>query len=271
VAIHTQSVGGARRWTSVLIAVLCTCGVPIESPTDPGPPVHEIQYEYRWDWGDAATLEDGSWTVTNDQGFFIRVTSGAITHYSVQLVPCPADESEVTWQNPFGVANAWAGHSDIPQDPSFISQQFVQSLVNPAPQTAHVTVVEHIYCQVHAVLGPADSEANGLGRHVFMQDRTLVLDGVYRAPASSDEIPFHLESALGIGGFLEWDGARVDMSGVGVRVVLTHRLDTLFYQVNFETQNSSEIAWAVMSNVLSHATVQVQRSTAPAESKTPYP
>jgi len=239
------------------------CGVPTESTTDPAPSIHEIEYEHRWDWGKATPLDGGGWSVTNDEGFFIQVLSGGITHYSVQLVPCEPPVSAMRWKSIFGISNAWAGHSEIAPDPSLITQQNVQSLVNPVTvRTANVTVKDHTYCQVHAVLGPADTDANGLDMHGFMADQTLVLSGLYRAPNSNDDIPFQIESDLGIGEFFDWDGSQVDMNGTGVRVVLTHRLDTLFDHIRLDTQHPNEVSWFVMTNALTNTTVQVQRSTA---------
>ena len=253
---------GVRHRALLLIVALCTCGTPNESTTVFTPAIHEIEYEYRWDWGEASPQDDGSWRVTTNQGYAIQVLSGAITHYSVQLVPCETRESAIRIDSLFGIAKAWAGHSDIAPDPSLMTQQHIQSLVNPeAVRTVNLTVKNHTYCQVHAVLGPADADANGLEKHGFMANKTLVLSGRYRAPNSPDEVPFHIESDLGIGEFMDWQSEPINMDESGVRVILTHRLDKLLDHIQWDTQHPNEIAWFIMTNAIKNTTIEIKRGT----------
>ncbi len=260
-ALVSPTARRARHGSLLLILVLSTCGTPNESTTSTTPAIHEIEYEYRWDWGAASPQDDGGWRVTTNQGYDIHVLSGAITHYSVQLVPCETREAAIRIDSLFGIAKAWAGHSDIAPDPSLITQQHIQSLVNPETvRTINRTVDSHIYCRVHAVLGPADVDAEGLDEHAFMADKTLALSGMYRAPNSPDEVPFHIESDLGIGEFLSWQSDPVDMTETGVRVILSHRLDKLFDHIQWETQHPNEIAWFVMTNAITNTTIEVQRT-----------
>jgi hypothetical protein len=235
------------------------CSAPEESsePTYLAPGLHEIQYRTEWAWGDATPTEEGGWTVVNDLGYSIQVTSGFITNYALQLVPCDDDERMATrfgWRDLVGIPTARAGHSEIAPDPSLLSMMHVESLTNPQDITTEpIVVTDHRYCRVHYVLGPADADAVGLASAQEMAGITLLLEGSVQGPHDDHSSPFRIETDLGIGTFVDWspsDTTVVDIANQGALVVVRRTLGTLWDHVDFDKQEENEIAWFVLQNIM---------------------
>jgi len=246
------------------------CSAPEESsgPSYVAPDLHEIQYRYEWAWGDATPTPGGGWTVVNNLGYSVRVTSGHVTSYTLQLVPCEDnadDERDLAmrslWRGLVGIPTARAGHSEIAPDPSLLSAMHVESLTNPQELTTEpIVVLDHRYCRVHYVLGPADADALGIASAQEMTGITLLLEGSVQGPNENHSTPFRIETDLGIGTFVDWaplDPAVVDMASQGALVVVRRTLGTIWDHVDFDTQEETEIAWFVLQNIMDSTRAEV--------------
>jgi hypothetical protein len=246
------------------------CSAPEESsdPSYLAPGLHEIQYRYEWAWGDATPTQEGGWTVVNNLGYSVRVTSGYITNYTLQLVPCEEEvgdpEEGVTgslWRELVGIRTARAGHSEIAPDPSLLSTMHVESLTNPQDITTEpIVVTNHRYCRVHYVLGPADTDAVGLASAQEMTGITLLLEGSVQGPDNDHSTPFRIETDLGIGTFVDWpptDTTVVDMASQGALVVVRRTLGNIWDHVDFDTLEDTEIAWFILQNIVDSTQVHV--------------
>ena len=120
-----------------------------ESELAPG-----VTYEFVWD-GDGVTKHtDGTWSVTSDLGYEVRVALGWLSISTVQLVPC--DDASAASDAPFrlhvldwllGTSVATAGHGATETDPSAVLDGALES-VAPSARTAlgPAAFESHDYC-----------------------------------------------------------------------------------------------------------------------------
>ncbi|MEC9073184.1 MAG: hypothetical protein VX938_12410 [Myxococcota bacterium] len=272
----------ARRLTGLLLALpvglLLVCGSPEPDPLGepditidaPDPDqLGGVSYILSWTSSQAHEIATG-WEVTNDLGYRVRLTSGWLTTYSVQLVPCSGDDREDNgWlRRLLGGRPAYAGHGGS-TDPSAITIAHVEELTTPTDQLlGPVEPGEGRYCQVHYLLGPAEGGARGLPETPDLMDSSLFLQGAWGAPGAAPTQPFQIQSSLAMGEMMylyppdrpgDADASfALDTGTSNATVRVTRNLDTLFDGVDFGLMDDVGLQKAVLQAVVKSLEITVE-------------
>lgn len=258
-----------------LLASACT-RTPEPTPARDAAP-HVVTYALDWahdDAGVASRGTDGAFTVANDLGYTVRVTRGWITSYGVELVECPraaaaapaplARAAALVWSAIEGTA--WAGHSTDTPNPAAAHPMQVESLVAPeAHDVARIELAPQAYCKLHYLLARAGAEARDLPREPDMVGTSLHVEGTYRAPGSSSDVPFTLHTASAYGALLEHAGAdpqplRVDTGDGDARITIRRHRARMFDGVDLARVSERAAAMQVLRALVEHVDVRIERA-----------
>ena len=258
------------RATLAVLGVLfsaCSTGAPQPAPS---PTAHRVQYRLESTWDDAIRAADGSgWEVTTDRGYRVHLTRGYLTSYSMELVECPKTGSPtplaaldaVLW--PLVAARAWAGHRSGTPNPAAIQPMQVESLTDPVARGVGTVVLQpERYCQLHYLIAKAGHDSPGLPTDLDMVDASIHLDGTYRAPATTSDVPFTVHTATANGALLDRtrDGGalRVDVGEASPRVIVRRHLGRMFDGVDFAAVTTRALAGRVLQSLVDHVDVTIE-------------
>ena len=192
-----------------------------------------------WDWGKAQPDEAGGWRVTNDLGYAIHITDGALMDAALQLVPC-SDSAGL-----FAPQAAYAGHGGGKPDETRWSGPLRESLGKPITvDLGTVELDDHRYCQAHYLLAP--SEVTG---------PTFVLMGTYLAPNSKTPVAFALNTSTAWGGITDFPKDSVidgNTQQAPLRMTLMRNLGALLDGVDFEAMTPDQQARVVLRSLTSN-------------------
>jgi hypothetical protein len=209
--------------------------------------LHELNYHYMW--------RDGAELFVNDLGYRIQVIKGAVSSYSIQLVPCEQD-TVLGIILDLVVPSAFAGHSGVEVDPSLLESHYVETLPDgSAVYAGSVQVQSGRYCKAHYLVARAPNDASGLPSDWNMVDRSLFFELNYQAPGSEQWVATTIETDLAFGESFEI--ATVDMDTQGAHIVVNRSLSAAFDGVDFEQQSSMEIPWRVLENLVTSTVISV--------------
>ena len=226
------------------------------------PSAGSARYIYAWDMtGVEVVGEDGAWATMTDLGYRVTVVAGYVVSASVQLTACPADDSSTAWwRQLIGVPAARAGHG-TEGNPAAVTQALVERLHATATrEIGTVNALSDRLCGVHYLVGPADRDSLDLPESPQMVDRSLYLEGRWRAPGSDVEHPFVVDTAMSWGvlselyppGRFRDAGAQreVDTASGGVLVVIGRRAATMFDGIAFAEQTERTLPTRVLDGLL---------------------
>lgn len=247
--------------SSLLLVLLLACAPPDDTASfvataDTAAPLEGLRIEgvdYRLDWrvGDAILTEDG-WSTTTDLGYEVHVSSGYSTAYSLALKPCDDDDlpDVLGMLGSLVVGTAWANHP-VDDDPSALVTSLPEDLRAPAAVLAPGARFETTdYCGVHYAIGRADPDT-------WLPDDSLA-DGTSLRVLGTWERD-------GVAGTIDWDSAwahgvvlplphgETDVAEIGI----VRDLERLFDGLDFETATDEQAHWQVLSNLVDHATVDL--------------
>ena len=260
----------------LLLAAACTRAPSAPASAHAAAP-HVVTYALDWAPDDAGVVSShagGSFTVTSDLGYTVRVTRGWITSYGVELVECPraaaaapaplARAAALVWSVLEGAA--WAGHSTDTPNPAAAHPMQVESLVAPAARdVARLELAPQAYCKLHYLLARAGAEARDLPREPDMVGTSLHVEGTYRAPGSSSDVPFTLHTASAYGALLEHAGAdpqplRVDTGDGDARITILRHRARMFDGVDLARVNERAASMQVLRALVENVDVQIERA-----------
>ena len=261
--------GGAIARGRAIAAALALCtglllagcrSAPPETP--PGP--HEVRYRLAWSSDGVERAAGGSWEVTNDLGYRIRVTRGWVASYSMELVECPK-ESALTRLLAAALLprSAFAGHLSGTPNPAAIHPAQVESLLDPGSrEVGSVTLAPQAYCKLHYLVARAGRESPGLPPELDMVDVSLHVEGTYRAPGSTTDVPFTIHTASAYGQLFESAGSpaapiRVDTGRSALQVEVRRKLARMFDGVDFAHMTDKNIALQALRSLVNSAEIQV--------------
>jgi hypothetical protein len=237
-----------------------------EAPPPPSP--HRVEYRLTWARDEGVTPGgDGSWSVTNDLGYRVRVARGWITSYSMELVECPKESREEG--SPFafiysmllGARAAWAGHLSGTPNPAAIRPMQVESLTDPASHdVGAVVLAPQPYCQLHYLVARAGKDSPGLPTDLDMVDASLHLEGTYQARDADNATPFTVHTDVAYGQLFDHTaptGAtlHVDTGREAVRVEVGRRRSRMFDHVDFARMADRQLALRVLTSLVDDVAV----------------
>tara|TARA_B100000674_G_C37582831_1_gene797156 strand:- start:14 stop:715 length:702 start_codon:yes stop_codon:yes gene_type:complete len=232
-----------------------------------------VRYRYEWDRTGIETLsEGGPWFVVNDLGYTVTVDSGFLVSASVQLSQCEEETSTIgyLWNALFGIGSARAGHSSE-YNPAAITTGVVESLtMMPDIDAGTVTELAERFCSVHYLVAAGDKETRSLPPDVQMVDRSLWIEGTWRAPGSDEVVPFEVDTAMAWGllkglyppGYFERAEAlfQFDADESGALVVVRRRVREFFNGVDFAELTPKALPTRVLAAMFDATEIAVQSS-----------
>ncbi len=230
-----------------------------------------MHYRLDWVWDDAVKIP-GGWEVSNDRGYRVRVRRGYLTSYSMELVECPktpavspvANLGASLWS--FVEGAAYAGHATGTPNPAAIHPMQVESLTAPAAvEVGMVRLLPQAYCKLHYLVAGAGRGAPGLPADVDMLGVSLHVDGTYRAPGSSADVPFSIHTGSANGALFEHTvgshaAIHLDVGRTGAIVTVRRHLGSLFDGVDFAAMNDRRVAGQVLQSIVDNAELEIQES-----------
>ena len=240
--------------------------VPPSAPTP-----HVVRYRLEWTTDGVAKNADApGWAVRNDLGYQVRVSRGWVTSYSMELVECP-QPTAATPVAALGAllwsafeAPAFAGHNAGTPNPAAIRPMQVESLTDPVPHdVGTVTLAPQAYCRLHYLLARAGHDSPGLPADLDMVDTTLHVEGTWRAPDTSADVPFTIHTASAYGELFDHvDGAStfdVDPGRGDLQVVVRRKLGRVFDGVDFAHATEKLTAQRVLESIVESVEVAIER------------
>jgi hypothetical protein len=233
-------------------------------------PTHTVTYALAWAPDDVVPAADGvGFMVTNDLGYTVHVERGWLTSYGVELVECPrasapspvARGGALLWSLVEGTA--FAGHATDTPNPAAIRPMQVESLTAAhAIDVATLELAPQEYCKLHYLLARAGADARGLPSETDLVGTSLDVEGTYRAPGATSDVPFTLRTASAYGALLEQaaDDARplrVDTAHAATRVTVRRHRAHLFDGVDFARMPERAAALQVLRATAEHADVEI--------------
>ncbi len=168
---------------------------PAEGSGDEAPAVEpgEVVYALEWDLSRIERVAGGGWSVTNDLGHRFEVTRGFLVSASAELVECAPEAS--WWRSILGPSVAWAGHGgDV--NPAAVTASRVESLTGlDALEFGAVRLGPSRYCQVHYLIGRADTQTLDMPTDLDLEGVSLLLEGTW-TPPGGEPAPFKVETGL---------------------------------------------------------------------------
>jgi hypothetical protein len=224
------------------------------------PEAGSIRYRYEWDLEGVSLADDGaSWTVVTDLGYEVTVHESYFVSASVQLTQCVEEEGILgrVWSTLFGIPSARAGHSSE-YNPAAVTLGIVERLNQLTNVDAGTTTeLTERFCSVHYLVAAGDKETRALPDAIQMVDRSLYVQGTWKAPDSDVVVPFTVDSALGWGALTELyppgsyktPGAQFEVEPVdaGVLVVVRRRAQVMFDGVDFASDGENVLPTRILS------------------------
>ena len=286
VAVDLRSMRGLHC-DSLLLALLVLPVAACTSPDDGGgtlpstswqsdasiPAPGAVRYRYEWDRAgiDVAT-DSGAWSVVNDLGYTVTVDSGFLVSASVQLSQCDEETSTIgaLWNALFGIGSARAGHSSE-YNPAAITTGVVESLTMMTDIDAGTaTELAERFCSVHYLVAAGDKEPRSLPPDIQMVDRSLWIEGTWRASGSDEVIPFEVDTSMAWGllkglyppGYFERPEAlfQLDSDESGALVVVRRRVREFFDGVDFAELSPKALPTRVLAAMFDATEIAVQSS-----------
>jgi len=257
VGVKTVRTALVAVWTVVAPVFASACHAPAAPPPAP----HRVDYRLTWAHDDVTPARDGSWSVTNDLGYEVRVKRGWITSYSMELVECPK-AALFEWLGPRA---AWAGHASGTPNPAAIRPMQVEALTQPTGHdVGSVTLAPQPYFQLHYLVARAGKDAPGLPDGIDMVDASLHLEGSYRAPGGGAETPFTVHTAVAYGQLFDRTARsdrvlHVDTGRESVRVEVRRRRRHMFDRVDFSRMAERQLALQILTSFVNDAEVEITR------------
>jgi hypothetical protein len=256
-----SGVAGVAAGLLLVASLGCRSTTPVASAPAP----HTVRYRLTWAADDVAVDADGSWEVTTDTGYRVRITRGWVTSYSMELVECPRTAAAygAAWLPALGPDAAWAGHNAGTPNPAAIRPMQVESLTNP---TAHdvgtVTLAPQAYCQVHYLVARAGHDSPGLPSALDMVDVSLHVEGTYRAPDATTDTAFTIHTASAYGQLFARVGnpptaLHADTGTIDLAVEVRRRRSRLFDGVDFAHMPVKTVALRMLQALVDGAEVEV--------------
>ena len=184
---------------------------------------HAVYYELSWDGGH------------DDKEPSVEIVDGSLNTESMQLVPCVASLTSVTWQTPlsFGLARAWAGHGEGEADASAVETPQVESLASFGSVEFGAAMASLDYCAAYWQVGPdEDGVTMSLDVVVDGVTRTLLSSARYSRQAELDET--------------------IEMGSYATLVVFERKLASMFDGVDWSASDA-EAADRVLRNLVADA------------------
>jgi hypothetical protein len=256
------------------LAAACTRAPSAPAPAHAAAP-HVVTYALDWAADDAGATSrdaDGSFTVTSDLGYTIRVTRGWFTSYGVELVECPRDAAPAPLAHAAGLVwsalegTAWAGHSSDTPNPAAAHPMQVESLVAPeSHDVAKIELAPQAYCKLHYLLARAGADARDLPREPDMVGTSLHVEGTWRAPGSVSAVPFTLHTASAYGALVEHANGdarplRVDTGDGDARITVRRDRAHMFDGVDLAHVPERTAALQVLRALVEHVEVRVAQA-----------
>ncbi|MBY0279378.1 hypothetical protein K2Z84_28920, partial [Candidatus Binatia bacterium] len=244
-------------------------GAKADAPAEPA--AHDVTYALAWATGDVAAAPDGvGFVVANDLGYSVHVTRGWITSYGMELVECPRPASPTpvaragALLESLFVSEAFAGHSSDTPNPAAVHPMQIESLTEPrATDVATLRLEPQAYCKLHYLLARAGAEARDLPPQPDLVGTSLHVEGTWRAPGTTRDVPFTLRTASAYGALVETSGddaqpLRVDTGVAATRVTLRRHRARMFDGVDFARMSERTAAMQVLRATVEHVDVQIE-------------
>lgn len=224
----------------------------------------QVTYTYHWDRRDVTWVDSARWQITNDQGYTIQVDEGHIVNYETALVPCPIAKKKVTtpltslWAQFgafFSVTTAYAGHGDV-ADQSALKTGFVEAIGGSSVTKTVTQLQPTTYCDIHYLVARADQTVVRDADMPDMVNRSILLEGQYKAPGGGDWTPFVVDSSIAYGALRNNSVVSMDSGSIvlgeatKLSVTLRRPMRSLFKDIDFEGMNESSIARTILKNLL---------------------
>lgn len=243
-------------------------GASMDEPRDEeqGAVIGAAVWELTWDRSGVVDDASGSgWSVENDLGYRVHVTSGWILDHSVSLGPCeiPKTDGGAAWLPlRFGIRAAHA-HDDA--DASAIEMMHAEDLTRlddagPWPSVFPKTR----YCRAHWLVArattPSDAPAGvDLGQTSVRVAGTWERDGEAHDFAIDTWWPQgHLQDLGDVTDPAEIAAARADGEARWAWITVRRRLGVLFDGIDFAVDSDDQVAGTLVDNLVSSAEMRVE-------------
>lgn len=217
---------------------------------------------YRYEWGVEGVQfspSEGTWSVQTDLGYEVVVERGYVVSASVQLTECEQHAGVMGrfWESLGLIPRARAGHGGR-RNPAAITQGVTESLVSLTDREAgSAHALSASYCGVHYLVAPGDAATRFLPENPQMVDRTLYVEGRWRAPGSSEWVAFVVDTSLNWGiltklyppGLYQYEGEErvVDTSKGGALVVVRRNAAWLFDGIDFQGLTEKQLSTRLLN------------------------
>ncbi|MFT6399122.1 MAG: hypothetical protein ACJAYU_003886 [Bradymonadia bacterium] len=249
----------------LVLAGLAACGDGVATPDEViVQAAGTTGYTLDWDLSGAA-LDDDGWSILTDLGYEVRLDSGWLVNYTVQLIPCETaqvESSAVEFMraalrslNP--IQTAWAGHGDDNDVTTLFG--VVEDLAHPLSTTSSdVGLGQSDYCSLHYLVARADQEVVERPEDIELERLSLTLSGSWTGADGLGTGEFELATALGFGVILALPDELVLGPGDAAHFVITRQLDEVFAGVDFATSDTEDLERAVVRGIVESATLTVR-------------
>jgi hypothetical protein len=285
-SLHTGNVMARVEltWVLVVVSVLASSCTPTERAADSADRAHivpadwrgmgagSIRYELGWLTEGIDPSDSGdSWSVTTDSGVWVRVDSGYLVSYSMELLECEdsaAGGIAWDWLGFLAFSDAHAGHDTSVINLVAIAEPFVESLTDFGPSVFGTTVAEGaVYCDAFYLVAKALRESRQLPEETQMVGRSLFVTGVFREPNSQEEVEFVVDTA-GADGLLSGlalspppsnvsSTTRYESKSEAALVRVERNLSSLFNGLDWNLLGQEEFSRAVVRNLIDDAVVSI--------------
>ncbi|MSP24554.1 MAG: hypothetical protein EXR75_05190 [Myxococcales bacterium] len=265
-----QSQATLRRLATASCFVLQACtGAEDTSPCPAAERAsHTLRYRLAWDDGPSSLSQDPAEprpprTFVNDLGYHVTVERGELANYSAQLVPCTAEQLAALTVTGDSCPSALTplaaplGHSgDL--DPSALDTVVVESLLGDGLEYGIALAEGARYCRAHYLAGPVTNTTDG-----GILGLTLWLEGSYRAPGSTTDVPLSIGTKSAFGAFLALthQGSPAPMaydSGLAsAELTVTRPRRAMFDGLALSSASPDDASLAVLRQLIKFARVDV--------------
>ena len=247
-----------------LLACFFGCQGGTSEPVDAPSLTAQVTYHYDWDRRDVTFIDGARWQVINNQGYMIQIEQGHVVNFETALVPCPVAEktswglSTHRWAHLIdlvSVTPAHAGHGDI-ADQSALTAGFVEFIGGPSIAKTIDRLMPATYCDVHYLIARADPMTLRDDAMPDMTNRSLFIEGQYKAPGEQDWTAFVVDSSIAYGILRSHAQAPPTTETIALgeskrlNVNVRRPMKSMFQDVNFDGMNSSSIARLILRNLL---------------------
>jgi hypothetical protein len=238
----------------------------------------QIQYLYGWSTDRIVFNEDASgWQVETDLGYAVSVNRGYLVSYQMQIVPCAdatGTEETIGWiERVFSVQVARAAHSEE-FNPAAIYTSYVESLSDPRELDAGIREgSDESFCQSHYLIARAENETVSLPEDLTMVDRSLYIEGTWRAPGSAEDIPFIVDTSSAWGALnnlfgpdeynMEGREIEVNPTDGSVLVLVKRDLGALFDGIDFMALSEAQLVTHLLKSIFAGIEISIHHEAAP--------